>query len=120
MISAPVVTTGRSSRRYMISVVRVEACPTRRAELARCPAVPDPGFGADAFEHLPDVGRVQRGAVVGDYLDAVDRLPADNRLGLNGPIQATPWDEALGTTMTAADVAVHKELRVDMLLSDLR
>lgn len=55
-----------------------------------------------------------------DYLDAVDRLPADNRLGLSGPIQATPWDEALSATMTAADVAVHEELTVDMLLSDLR
>jgi hypothetical protein len=33
---------------------------------------------------------------------------------------ATPWDEALGATMTAADVAVHEELTVDMLLSDLR
>lgn len=55
-----------------------------------------------------------------DYLDAVDRLPADNRLGLSGPIQATPWDEALGATMMAADVAVHEELTVDMLLSDLQ
>ena len=55
-----------------------------------------------------------------DYLDAVDRLPADNRLSLSGPIQATPWDEALGATMMAADVAVHEELTVDMLLSDLQ
>jgi uncharacterized protein (TIGR02679 family) len=55
-----------------------------------------------------------------DYLDAVDRLPADNRLGLSGPIQATPWDEALGATMMAADVAIHEELTVDMLLSDLQ
>lgn len=55
-----------------------------------------------------------------DYLNAVDRLPADNRLGLSGPIQATPWDEALSATMTAADVAVHEELTVDILLSDLR
>jgi hypothetical protein len=31
MISAPVVITGRSSRRYTTSVVRVEACPARRA-----------------------------------------------------------------------------------------
>jgi hypothetical protein len=31
MISAPVVITGRSSRRYTISVVRVEACPASRA-----------------------------------------------------------------------------------------
>ena len=31
MISAPVVITGRSSRRYTTSVVRVEACPTSRA-----------------------------------------------------------------------------------------
>jgi Protein of unknown function C-terminus (DUF2399) len=55
-----------------------------------------------------------------DYIDAVDRLPADNRLGLSGPIQATPWDETLGATMRAADVAVHEELTVDVLLTDLR
>ena len=55
-----------------------------------------------------------------DYIDAVDRLPADNRLGLSGPIQATPWDETLGATMTAADVAVHEELTIDVLLTDLR
>ena len=55
-----------------------------------------------------------------DYVDAVDRLPADNRLGLSGRTQATPWDEGLGAAMTAADVAVHEELTVDVLLSDLR
>lgn len=55
-----------------------------------------------------------------DYIDAVDRLPADYRLSLSGRIQATPWDEALGAAMTAADVAVHEELAVDVLLSDLR
>ena len=31
MISAPVVMTGRSSRRWTTSVVRVVACPARRA-----------------------------------------------------------------------------------------
>ena len=55
-----------------------------------------------------------------DYVDAVDRLPPDNRLALSGRIQATPWDEGLSATMTAADVAVHEELTVDVLLSDLR
>ena len=55
-----------------------------------------------------------------DYVDAVDRLPADNRLGLSGRAQATPWDEGLSAAMTAADVAVHEEVTVDVLLSDLR
>ena len=32
------------------------------AQLARGPAVPDAGLGADALEHLADVPRVQRGA----------------------------------------------------------
>ena len=34
-------------------------------QLARGPPVAGSGCGADPFEHLPDVGRVQRGAVVG-------------------------------------------------------
>jgi len=55
-----------------------------------------------------------------DYVDAVDHLPADNRLGLSGRPQTTPWDEGLNAAMTAADVAVHEELTVDVLLSDLR
>ena len=55
-----------------------------------------------------------------DYIDAVDRLPADNRLGLSGRAQTTLWDEGLSAAVTAADVAVHEELTVDMLLSDLR
>ncbi len=55
-----------------------------------------------------------------DYVDVVNRLPADSRLGLSGRIQATPWDEGLSAAMTAADVAVHEELAVDVLLSDLR
>ena len=55
-----------------------------------------------------------------DYGDAVDRLPADRRLGLGGPARATPWDEGLSAAMIAADVAVHEELAVDVLLSDLR
>jgi uncharacterized protein (TIGR02679 family) len=55
-----------------------------------------------------------------DYAEAVDRLPADNRLGLSGRVEATPWDEGLGAAMTAADVAVHEEAIVDLLLSDLQ
>ena len=55
-----------------------------------------------------------------DYVDAVDRLPAVTRLGLSGRTEATPWDEGLSAAMTAADVAVHEELTVDVLLSDLR
>src|SRR6266568_9333816 len=45
------------------------------AQLPRGPAVPDPGLGADPFEHLADVARVQRGAqVVGEHQPGV--LPA--------------------------------------------
>lgn len=55
-----------------------------------------------------------------DYVDAVDRLPAENRLGLSGRAEATPWDQGLCAAMTAADVAVHEEAIVDLLLADLR
>jgi uncharacterized protein (TIGR02679 family) len=54
-----------------------------------------------------------------DYAAGVERLPADNRLGLTGRAQATPWDEGLRTAMTAADVAVHEEAIIDQLLADL-
>ena len=55
-----------------------------------------------------------------DYVDAVDRLPPDNRLTLSGRPRPTPWDEGLSAAMTAADVAVHEELTIDVLASDLR
>ena len=55
-----------------------------------------------------------------DYVDAVNRLPVGTRLGLSGRTEATPWDEGLSAAMTAANVAVHEELTVDVLLSDLR
>jgi uncharacterized protein (TIGR02679 family) len=55
-----------------------------------------------------------------DYIDAVDRLPAENRLGLSGRAEATPWDQELWAAMTTADVAVHEEAIVDLLLADLR
>jgi uncharacterized protein (TIGR02679 family) len=55
-----------------------------------------------------------------DYADAVDCLPADSRLGLSGRAEATPWDEGLCAAMTAADVAVHEEAIVSLLLADLR
>jgi uncharacterized protein (TIGR02679 family) len=55
-----------------------------------------------------------------DYAAAIERLPADNRLGLTGRAQATPWDEGLSAAMMAADVAVHEEAIMDQLLADLR
>jgi uncharacterized protein (TIGR02679 family) len=55
-----------------------------------------------------------------DYAAGVERLPPDNRLGLTGHAQATPWDEGLRATMTTADVAVHAEALIDQLLADLR
>ena len=55
-----------------------------------------------------------------DYVEAVERLAADSRLALSGRAEATPWDEELGKAMAAADVAVHEEAIVDLLLADLR
>jgi uncharacterized protein (TIGR02679 family) len=55
-----------------------------------------------------------------DYEAAIERLPADSRLGLTGRAQATPWDEGLHAAMEAADVAVHEEAIMDQLLADLR
>jgi uncharacterized protein (TIGR02679 family) len=55
-----------------------------------------------------------------DYVEAVERLPTDSRLGLSGRVEATPWDQRLSVAMTAADVAVHEEAIVDLLLADLR
>lgn len=54
-----------------------------------------------------------------DYCDAVERLPAGHRLGLTGRPEATPWDPELAPAMTAANVAVHEEAIVDVLLDDL-
>jgi uncharacterized protein (TIGR02679 family) len=55
-----------------------------------------------------------------DYLEGIERLPAENRLGLSGRTEATPWDEMLGLAMMAADIAVHEEAIVDILLADLQ
>jgi len=55
-----------------------------------------------------------------DYLEGIERLPAENRLGLSGRPEATPWDERLSTAMVGADVAVHEEALADILLGDLR
>ena len=55
-----------------------------------------------------------------DYLEGIERLPAENRLGLSGRAEMTPWDERLSAAMMAADVAVHEEAIVDILLADLR
>jgi uncharacterized protein (TIGR02679 family) len=54
-----------------------------------------------------------------DYIDAVDRLPVDSRLGLSGRVEATPRDEKLGAAMTATHVAVHEEAIVNLLLADI-
>jgi uncharacterized protein (TIGR02679 family) len=55
-----------------------------------------------------------------DYIEAVKRLPPENRLALSGRAEATPWDERLCVAMTAADIAVHEEAIIDVLLADLR
>jgi uncharacterized protein (TIGR02679 family) len=55
-----------------------------------------------------------------DYAEAVERLPAASWLGLSGRPEATPWDEELGRAMAAADVVVHEEAIVEVLLGDLR
>jgi uncharacterized protein (TIGR02679 family) len=55
-----------------------------------------------------------------DYAEAVERLPAASRLGLSGRAEATPWDEELGRAMAAADVVVHEEAIIEVLLGDLR
>lgn len=55
-----------------------------------------------------------------DYLEGMERLPAENRLGLSGRAEATPWDDRLSAAMMAAGVAVHEEAIVDILLADLQ
>jgi uncharacterized protein (TIGR02679 family) len=54
-----------------------------------------------------------------DYQDAVERLSAGRRLILTGRAETTPWDPGLSTAMTTANVAVHEEAIVDLLLADL-
>jgi uncharacterized protein (TIGR02679 family) len=54
-----------------------------------------------------------------DYVEAVERLPAENRLALSGRAEATPWDHGLCAEMTAADAAVHEEAIIDVLIADL-
>ncbi len=54
-----------------------------------------------------------------DYCEAVERLPAGRRLMLTGRAETTPWDSGLSPAMMAANVAVHEEAIVDLLLADL-
>jgi uncharacterized protein (TIGR02679 family) len=54
-----------------------------------------------------------------DYCEAVERLPAGRRLMLTGRAETTPWDSGLSPAMLAANVAVHEEAIVDLLLADL-
>lgn len=39
---------------------------------------------------------------------------------LTGRVEATPWDDELPTAMVTADVAVHEEALIDVLLDDLK
>ncbi len=55
-----------------------------------------------------------------DYDEAVEHLRADRRLALTGRVETTPWDQALSPAMAAANIAVHEEAIVDLLLADLR
>ena len=54
-----------------------------------------------------------------DYCEAVERLPSDRRLILTGRAEATPWDSELSPAMRTANLAVHEEAIVDLLLADL-
>jgi hypothetical protein len=53
------------------------------AQLARCPAVPGPGLGADPLEHFPDVAWVQGGAAAGgeDQPGVLPAVPGREPLG---------------------------------------
>jgi uncharacterized protein (TIGR02679 family) len=55
-----------------------------------------------------------------DYYEAVEHLPAERRLMLTGRTETTPWDPELASAMAGANVAVHEEAIVDLLLEDLR
>ena len=37
-----------------------------------------------------------------------------------GPVAATPWDSELAREMNRAQIAVHEEALLDVLLADLR
>jgi uncharacterized protein (TIGR02679 family) len=54
-----------------------------------------------------------------DYCEAMERLPANRKLALTGRVEPTPWDPHLTSAMQAANVAVHEEAIVDLLLEDL-
>lgn len=54
-----------------------------------------------------------------DYCEALERLADDRRLMLTGRAETTPWDSGLSPAMMAANVAVHEEAIVDLLLADL-
>ena len=43
----------------------------------------------------------------------------DGALTLTGRVEPTPWDQELSPAMAAANVAVHEEAIVDLLLADL-
>ena len=55
-----------------------------------------------------------------DYRDAVAALSPDARLALTGSPNPTPWDPALEDTMRRRNSAVHEEMLLSTLLTDLR
>ncbi len=55
-----------------------------------------------------------------DYRAAVERLAVGRRLALTGRAEATPWEPGLGLAMVSANVVVHEEAIVDLLLEGLR
>lgn len=54
-----------------------------------------------------------------DYDEAVATIGAESRLALNGAPVRTRWDETLAARMRHADIAVHEESLLPVLLTDL-
>ncbi|GAA3411939.1 TIGR02679 family protein [Streptosporangium vulgare] len=55
-----------------------------------------------------------------DYRNAVATLPPDARLALTGSPNPTPWDPVLEDAMRRRNFAVHEEMLLPTLLTDLR
>lgn len=54
-----------------------------------------------------------------DYLDALISVPRDRTLNLSGPPVPSHWDPALAAAMARADIAIHEEALLPLLLKDL-
>ena len=55
-----------------------------------------------------------------DYLNALERSRASDRLSLQGLACTTPWDSNLRETMIQHQVAIHEEALAEQLLPDLK